>query len=132
RPRAEHGEMGDELDRCFALLASEGKKASEEVVIRETGRESEDVRVHEACVSRCFSRLPEGSRRRQERRMTTPRNVWATTRRTRTEKRGALSGEASRDSARQQAAALSKTRVRKCEPTKINLAEKSVVVVGRM
>src|SRR4030095_3228716 len=86
RPRAEHGEMGDELDRCFALLASEGKKASEEVVIRETGRESEDVRVHEACVSRCFSRLPEGCRRRRRRRMTTPRNVWATTRRTRTEK----------------------------------------------
>jgi hypothetical protein len=52
RPRVERGEMGDELDRCFALLARESKKASEEIVIRETRRESEDVRVHAPYVSR--------------------------------------------------------------------------------
>jgi len=44
--------MGDELDRCFALPARKGKKASEEIVIRETRRESEDVRVHAPYVSR--------------------------------------------------------------------------------
>jgi hypothetical protein len=53
--------MGDELDRCFALLAGEGEKASEEVVIRKARREREDVRVHGPCVSRAFSGLSEGS-----------------------------------------------------------------------
>ena len=44
--------MGDELDRCFALPARKGKKASEEIVIRETRRESEDVRIHGVYLSR--------------------------------------------------------------------------------
>ena len=44
--------MGDELDGCFALPAREGEEASEKVVIGEARRESEDVRVHAAYVSR--------------------------------------------------------------------------------
>ena len=42
----EHSQMRHELDRCLALLAGEHADAREEIVIRETGGESEDVRVH--------------------------------------------------------------------------------------
>ena len=71
RSRLERGEMGHELDRCFALLAREGEKASEEFVIRETRRESEDVRVHAVYVSRSFLEAPRRPRSHEEPRMST-------------------------------------------------------------
>jgi hypothetical protein len=42
----ERGQVGDELDRCLALIAGEHANAREEIVIGEAGGESEDVRVH--------------------------------------------------------------------------------------
>jgi hypothetical protein len=42
----ELSEVGYELDRCLALVAGEHTDAREEIVIREAGGESEDVRVH--------------------------------------------------------------------------------------
>jgi hypothetical protein len=42
----ELSQVGDELDRCLALFGREHPNAREEIVIREAGGESEDVRVH--------------------------------------------------------------------------------------
>jgi hypothetical protein len=42
----ELSQVGDELDRCLALIAGEDADAGEEIVIGEAGGESEDVRVH--------------------------------------------------------------------------------------
>ena len=42
----EHGQMRDELDRCLALVAGEHTDAREEILIRETRRESENVHTH--------------------------------------------------------------------------------------
>jgi hypothetical protein len=44
--RVELREVGHELDGGFSLLAGQGREASEEIWIRETGRESEQVRIH--------------------------------------------------------------------------------------
>ena len=57
RPRIEHGQVGDQLGRSLALPAGERSDAGEKIVIRETRRESEHVRVHSSCVSRRFSGL---------------------------------------------------------------------------
>src|SRR5438552_742576 len=42
----EHGQMRHELDRGLALVAGEHTDAREEIVIREAGGESQNVRVH--------------------------------------------------------------------------------------
>jgi len=44
--RVELRQVGHDLDGCFSLLAGQGRESIEEVCIRETGRESEQVRIH--------------------------------------------------------------------------------------
>ena len=42
----ERGQVSHELDRCLPLLAGKHADAREEILIRQTRGESEDVRVH--------------------------------------------------------------------------------------
>src|SRR5262245_61617385 len=44
RPRIESGQVGDEIDRRITLSLCEGVETGEEVLIGESGRESEGVR----------------------------------------------------------------------------------------
>src|SRR6266851_1771844 len=69
RPGVERRQVRDELDRGLALTAGENADAREEIVIRETRRESESVHTHVACVSRGIWRAREGPGARQERRV---------------------------------------------------------------
>jgi hypothetical protein len=48
----ELSEVGHELDRRFTLVAGEREETAEKILIRETRRESEDVRIHGPYVSR--------------------------------------------------------------------------------
>ena len=50
--RVEFRQVGHELDRRFTLVAGEHDDTAEEILIRKTRRESEDVRVHAVYVSR--------------------------------------------------------------------------------
>jgi hypothetical protein len=50
--RVELRQVGDELDGCFSLFAGQSRDAGQEILIRETRRESEEVRVHGVYVSR--------------------------------------------------------------------------------
>lgn len=42
----EHGQVGDQVDRCFPLVAGEGDDAGREIGVREARRGSERVRIH--------------------------------------------------------------------------------------
>jgi hypothetical protein len=66
RPGIERGQVGDQLRGRLALLAGERREAVEKVVIGETGRENEHVRVHSAGVSRCFLEAGRRTRRRHD------------------------------------------------------------------
>jgi hypothetical protein len=59
--------MGDKLDRCLSLLAGERVEVGEQIVIRESSRNGEDVRVHSTGVSRSISCFGQGSGMRHER-----------------------------------------------------------------
>lgn len=50
--RVELRQVGHELDGRFSLLTGQGRDAGEEILIGETRRESENVRIHEPYVSR--------------------------------------------------------------------------------
>ena len=50
--RVELRQVGDELDGCFSLFAGQRHDASQEIMIRETRRESEEVGIHGVYVPR--------------------------------------------------------------------------------
>jgi hypothetical protein len=50
--RVELCQVGHELDGRFSLLAGQGRDAGQKIVIGETRRESEEVRIHAVYVSR--------------------------------------------------------------------------------
>ena len=45
-------QVGNELDGGFSLSAGQRRNAGQEILIRETRRESEEVRIHGVYVSR--------------------------------------------------------------------------------
>ena len=51
RSSIEFSQVGDELDQCLSLLAGERKDAGQQILIRESRRHSEDVRIHSPYVS---------------------------------------------------------------------------------
>jgi hypothetical protein len=61
RPSVEHRQVGYELDRGVPLLGGEYADASQKIRIRQSGRESEDVRFHSFVYHGQFWRSARGS-----------------------------------------------------------------------
>ena len=62
----ERGQVGHQLDRRFALRTREHVEAREEILIRQSGRDGEDVCLHASLVSPRISRAGQGPGRLQE------------------------------------------------------------------